>query len=128
MARWLDAAREPQTIATPASPERLGASRRPDPTGGYQGESMLDLTERLHRAAAVGMTASVWAQEKPDTLAIHDPHGTRSFFALNANANRIVRLLRAHGFRPGDSVALLCSNRAEFVEVLCATLRGGYRF
>ncbi|HEY7901133.1 MAG TPA: AMP-binding protein, partial [Caulobacteraceae bacterium] len=28
---------------------------------------------------------------------------------------------------PGDGVALLCSNRAEFVEVLSAALRGGYR-
>jgi len=88
---------------------------------------MPDLTERLHRAAAVGMTASVWAQEKPDTVAIHDPHGTRSFFALNANANRLVRMLRAQGFEPGDGVALMCSNRAEFVEALCATLRGGFR-
>ncbi len=89
---------------------------------------MPDLTERLHRAAAVGMTASVWATEKPGATAIHDPHGTRSFFDVNANANRIVRLLRAYGLKAGDSVALMCSNRAEFVEVLNATLRGGYRF
>jgi long-chain acyl-CoA synthetase len=89
---------------------------------------MLDLTERLHRAAAVGMTASVWAQEKPDATAIHDAHGKRGFFEVNANANRLVRLLRALGFQPGDSVALMCGNRAEFVEVLCATLRGGFRF
>ena len=88
---------------------------------------MPDLTERLHRAAAVGMTASVWAREKPDAVAIYDAEGTRTFFDVNANANRIVRLLRAHGLEPGDSVALLCSNRAEFVEVLSAALRGGYR-
>ena len=89
---------------------------------------MPDLTERLHRAAAVGMTASVWAREKPDAVAIYDAEGTRTFFDVNANANRIVRLLRAHGFKPGDSVALMCGNRAEFVEVLCATLRAGFRF
>ena len=89
---------------------------------------MPDLTERLHSAAVVGMTASVWAQEKPEAAAIYDPHGAHSFFDVNAHANRIVRLLRAHGFQPGDSVALLCSNRAEVVEVLCATLRGGFRF
>jgi len=89
---------------------------------------MQDLTERLHAAAAVGMTLSVWAQEKPAAAAIHDPNGVRSFFDVNANANRIVRLLRERGYGPGDSVALMCSNRAEFVEVLAATLRGGYRF
>ncbi len=89
---------------------------------------MPELIERLHKAAAVGMTGSVWAQEKPDAVAIHDPYGTRSFFEVNANANRIVRLLRTHGLKPGDSVALMCGNRAEFVEVLNATLRGGYRF
>ena len=37
-------------------------------------------------------------------------------------------LLRERGLKEGDAVALLCSNRAEFVEVLCATLRGGFRF
>ena len=89
---------------------------------------MRDLTERLQRAAAVGMTASVWAREKPRAVAIHDPHGTRDFFDVNANANRLVRLLREHGFKAGDSVALMCGNRAEFVEVLSATLRAGYRF
>jgi long-chain acyl-CoA synthetase len=89
---------------------------------------MPDLTERLHSAAAAGMTASVWAQEKPDAAAIYDAEGAHSFFDVNANANRIVRLLRAHGCKPGDSVALMCSNRVEFVEVLCATLRAGFRF
>jgi long-chain acyl-CoA synthetase len=89
---------------------------------------MADLTERLHRASALGMVPSVWAREKPEAIAIHDPLGSRSFHDVNANANRIVRLLRAHGLQAGDSVALLSSNRAEFVEVLAATLRGGFRF
>jgi long-chain acyl-CoA synthetase len=89
---------------------------------------MSDLIERLQAAAAVGMTGAVWAREKPDAVAIHDPHGSRTFHHLNANANRLVRLLRAHGLKGGDGVALLCSNRAEFVEVLSATLRGGFRF
>ena len=89
---------------------------------------MPDLTERLIEAAATGMTASVWASEKPDEIAIHDPFGERTFFEINANANRIVRLLRGHGIVAGDSVALLCGNRAEFVEVVSASLRGGYRF
>jgi long-chain acyl-CoA synthetase len=88
---------------------------------------MADLLTRLIDAASTGMTASVWAREKPDAVAIHDPIATRTFFELNANANRVVRLLRAHGLAPGDAVALLCGNRAEFVEVLSAALRGGFR-
>jgi long-chain acyl-CoA synthetase len=86
-----------------------------------------DLLTRLIDAAGTGMTASVWAGEKPDEIAIHDPIGARTFFEVNANANRVVRLLRAHGLLPGDAVALLCGNRAEFVEVLSAALRGGFR-
>ena len=88
---------------------------------------MADILERLTAAAANGMTASIWAQEKPDAVAIHDPVGTKTFFDINANANRVVRLLRTHGVVAGDAVALMCSNRAEFVEVLSACLRGGYR-
>jgi long-chain acyl-CoA synthetase len=88
---------------------------------------MQGLLERLVAAAATGMTASVWASEKPDAIAIHDPIGTRTFGEVNANANRVVRLLRAHGLKAGDAVALMCGNRAEFVEVLSAVLRGGFR-
>src|ERR1700722_14571400 len=88
---------------------------------------MGDLNARLMEAALTGMTASVWADLKPDEIAVIDPIGQRTFFDLNANPNRVVRLLRAHGVVAGDAVALLCSNRAEFVEVLSACLRGGFR-
>ncbi|HEY2051224.1 MAG TPA: AMP-binding protein [Caulobacteraceae bacterium] len=89
---------------------------------------MADLMERLTAAAHVGMTASIWAELKPGAVAVHDPIGQRTFGQINANANRIVRLLRSHGLQAGDAVALLCSNRSEFVEVLAAALRGGFRF
>jgi len=88
---------------------------------------MQDLLERLMAAAQKGMTASVWADVKGEATAIHDPTGTRTFRELNENANRVARLLRDHGLVAGDAVALLCSNRAEFVEVLCACLRAGLR-
>ena len=89
---------------------------------------MQDIRDRMMAAAQQGMTASVWAEIKPDAIAIHDPHQVRTFGEINANANRIVRALRHHGLVAGDGVALLCSNRAEFVEVLLAALRGGFRF
>jgi long-chain acyl-CoA synthetase len=88
---------------------------------------MADLIQRLHEAAAVGMVGSVWAQEKPDEIAVHDPHGAHRFGHINHRANQIVRLLRDNGIEAGDSIALVCSNRCEFVEVLNAALRGGYR-
>jgi long-chain acyl-CoA synthetase len=88
---------------------------------------MQDILERQSAAAANGMSHSLWAELKGDAVAIYDPLGTRTFRQINEAANRIVRLLRERGLKEGDAVALLCSNRAEFVEVLAATLRGGYR-
>ena len=86
------------------------------------------LDERLAEAAQSGMTLSVWADVHGDKTYIHDPSGrTRSYAEVNANANRIARLLREAGLKKGDAVALLCSNRAEFIEVLAATRRAGFR-
>jgi long-chain acyl-CoA synthetase len=89
---------------------------------------MEDLAARLADAAGKGMTTAVWAAFKPDDIAVYDPSGaTHTFGKINANANRIVRLLRSHGLVAGDAVALLCSNRGEFNEVMNACQRGGYR-
>jgi long-chain acyl-CoA synthetase len=86
------------------------------------------LNERLEQAALTGMTTAVWADHQPDKPAVIDPDGTVHTFAkVNANANKIVRLLRQAGLKAGDAVALVSSNRGEFVEVLAATLRGGFR-
>jgi long-chain acyl-CoA synthetase len=88
----------------------------------------VSLEDRLNAAATSGMTAAVWADVKPDAVFVHDPSGaTHTWGKVNAQANRIVRLLRQHGLKAGDAVALVCSNRAEFVEVLAACQRGGWR-
>src|SRR6185437_13959716 len=79
----------------------------------------VSLDDRLGAAAMNGMTLAVWAALKPNAVFIHDPDGrTHSWGKVNAQANRIVRLLRSKGLKAGDAVALVCSNRAEFVEVL----------
>ena len=89
---------------------------------------MVDLADRLREAAMKGMVASLWAQEKPDKIAVYDPSGaTHTFAKINSYANKLVRLLRSRGVAAGDSVALLCSNRGEFVQVRAACSRGGYR-
>lgn len=86
------------------------------------------VNERLDQAALSGMTLAVWASIQPHQVAVHDPSGrTHTFEKVNANANRLARLLRARGLKAGDFLALICSNRAEFVEVLAATLRAGIR-
>ena len=88
----------------------------------------VSLDDRLATAALDGMTIAAWAGLKPAATFIHDPDGkTHSWGKVNAQANGIVRLLRQHGLTTGDSVALVCSNRAEFVEVLAATQRAGWR-
>ncbi|MEM7283172.1 MAG: AMP-binding protein, partial [Pseudomonadota bacterium] len=53
--------------------------------------------------------------------------GRRSFAELNANANRLARLLRNYGLVPGDAVAIVSKNRPEFVETVLATARSGIR-
>ncbi len=86
------------------------------------------LTERLEAAALSGMSFAVWAAHQPDKACVVDPDGrTRTYAEVNRNANRLARLLRQAGLKPRDSVALVCSNRVEFVEVLLATQRTGLR-
>jgi long-chain acyl-CoA synthetase len=88
----------------------------------------VSLNDRLEAAGQVGMTSAVWAQVHPHKTAIYDPEGTtHTFGKVNANANKLARLFRARGLKAGDSLALICSNRAEFVEVLAAALRSGIR-
>jgi len=81
----------------------------------------------LQQATETGMLVAYHAQHQPDVRAIVSPHGDRTFAELNANANRIVRLLADHGITDGDSVAVVTKNRPEFIETLCATTRAGIR-
>jgi long-chain acyl-CoA synthetase len=90
--------------------------------------SVTDADTRYDEAAKVGMVAAHWAAIQPDEAAIVSPHGDRTFAELNANANRLVRALRARGVTAGDSVALMVSNRPEFAEVVAAGNRAGLRF
>ncbi len=90
--------------------------------------SLEALAREVDTAAGVGMQPAVWADRQPDRVAIYDYTGQdRTFGELNARANRIARLLREAGLSSGDSVALVCTNRAEFCDVLLAALRSGLR-
>ena len=85
------------------------------------------LQARLLEAALHGQVASVWADVQPDQVAVIDPWGQRTFAQISAAANRLVRALRRLGVGPGDPVAVVCSNRAEMIEILDASMCGGWR-
>jgi long-chain acyl-CoA synthetase len=88
----------------------------------------IDLATAVEAANAVGMAQAVWGSLTPHRAAVYESGGRiRTYGELNANANRIARLLRAAGLKPGDAVALLSSNRVEFADVLCGALRVGLR-
>src|SRR5580658_9947934 len=96
--------------------------------GGVKLPEIEELGRQVTEAAQSGMQAAVWAELTPDRVAIYDYTGQdRTFGELNANANRVARLLRQAGLKAGDSVALACSNRAEFCDVLLGVLRVGMR-
>lgn len=87
-----------------------------------------EIKARVDAAVDSGMCMAVWADLQPDKMAVLEVSGrSRTFGELNANANRLVRLMRDRGLQAGDAVAIVCSNRVEFPEVLFATLRGGFR-
>jgi long-chain acyl-CoA synthetase len=86
------------------------------------------LARIIDETAKVGLQPAIWAKLQPDRVAIYDYTGqNRTFGELNANANRVARLLRRSGLKSGDAVALACSNRAEFCDVLLGALRTGLR-
>jgi long-chain acyl-CoA synthetase len=67
------------------------------------------------------------AEQYPERPAIISPNGDRTFGELFARVNQVSRALRARGVETGDSIALVCSNRPEFVEVYLAAAQTGVR-
>ena len=85
------------------------------------------IPEGLDDAARRGMAVAFHAGADPWRVAVVSPHGTLTYGELNARANRLARALRRRGLRAGDSVALLCANRPEFVVAFVAAQRSGLR-
>jgi long-chain acyl-CoA synthetase len=86
-----------------------------------------DLRQSLKEAAKNGTSLSVHAGVAPERLAIRSAFGERTFGELDARCNQLARMLRERDLRAGDAIALLCSNRVEFAEVLYAGARSGLR-
>jgi long-chain acyl-CoA synthetase len=80
--------------------------------------------DELVAFAEKGMAVAWHAARRSDAPALITDTETVTYGELNERANRLARAFRRRGVRRGDAVALLCSNRPEFVEVLLATHRG----
>ena len=78
-------------------------------------------------ALSRGMVVAYFAKEHGDAPAVIEGDRSVTFAELNARANQLVRALRARGVKEGDGIALMCSNRLEFVEVCVAAERAGLR-
>ena len=68
-----------------------------------------------------------WAVLTPDKPAAinSDTGATISFQDLEDRSNRLARLFRARGLRPGNHIALFLENDIRFFEVAWAALRSG---
>jgi long-chain acyl-CoA synthetase len=86
-----------------------------------------DKTLDLIDAMRTGMYVAFWAQHMPNAPALIGEQGKLTWAELNAQCNRLARLLRARGLQPGDSLALLSHNSFEFVTTVMATRRIGVR-
>ena len=83
--------------------------------------------EALDRCAERGMELAFHAERHAERTALLDGDEALSFSALNGLANRVARLLRGHRIAPGDAVAMVSTNRSEFVAVYWGCHRVGAR-
>ena len=65
-------------------------------------------------------------ERKPDEVAVYDETGTATWAQMNERSNRLIHALRELGVEVGDRVALLASNRREYVEVNLACFNAGW--
>ena len=86
---------------------------------------MSELT--LEQATVTGMVIAYHAQQNPNNMAVLSNFGRRTFGELNAKVNQLARVLRSAGLKPDDGVAMLLTNRPEFIEVYYACMRTGLR-
>jgi long-chain acyl-CoA synthetase len=73
------------------------------------------------------MSLAQYALDTPERIVIYSDFGNHTFAELNRTANRLARALRDIGLEDGDSLAVMMSNRPEFIEVFMAALRTGIR-
>ena len=80
------------------------------------------------KPAASGSIAALierHAQRRPQSLALSFEGRRWTYAEFNADANRVAAVLRQHGVKPGDAVAVLMENRAEVLICVAAVLKLG---
>ena len=65
------------------------------------------------------------AANRPQASALTFEDVTLTFAELHANSSRVANALRSEGVKPGDRVAVLTKNRAEFFELILACSKIG---
>lgn len=81
----------------------------------------------IEEAVQAGVLSAVYAARWPERVAVQDSASYRTFRTLHDNANRLAWIFREAGLQPGDGIALMCSNRCEFIEAFLACQRTGLR-
>ena len=83
--------------------------------------------ESLQEHIALGMGIAFHAKNIPDKKAVVSEYGERTFKELNENSNSYANFLTDKGLVAGDSVAIICKNRPDFLEALFGPIRVGLR-
>jgi long-chain acyl-CoA synthetase len=68
------------------------------------------------------------AATNSDGTAIIDDDGSVTWRVFDERVNRCLNGIRARGHEAGETIAVLCGNRREFLEITGALLQGGYLF
>ncbi len=76
---------------------------------------------------SLNMSAGIrdFARSTPEAVAVVDGTRTFTFAAVESRARRLANVLLQAGFEPGDRIAVLLGNRAEYVEIPAALGRIG---
>lgn len=79
----------------------------------------------MHNVVSIHSELEKRASLDPNKLAMKDANTEITFSELNARANRFARALREAGFKKGDKLAVLLSNRVEWGEIQYGCFKAG---
>ena len=65
-------------------------------------------------------------EDRENQVAVTDAFGTRTWVELNERVNRLIGAGRNSGLVVGDTIAVMCGNRRELVEVTLAAMHAGW--
>jgi long-chain acyl-CoA synthetase len=87
----------------------------------HYGDRVVDCYEERHASVQAMFTAAV--ESSSDRVAVEDGELALTYAALESEVGKLTGALHARGVGPGDRVAVILDNRAEFVITLLACVR-----